>query len=376
MAALVRKLLAKSSRNRRQKFDAAIRLDKSGRTFVVCVLLIDIVGFSKRSVSSQRAVKGRFNAMLTNTLASVPRQSRIEVDTGDGVATAFFGDPEDALFAALAFLDQMRTIGGDWFVRIGINLGPIRVIHGVGGNRKLVGDGMNDVEAVMTSAAPGQVIVSHSYFEMLARICDSHPQLFARVEMTKEKHRKKRQFYRFVGEEIDAKRIMREILGRSRSHLPSSSPHTFRRVLDHGASSLQGFFSKGVNISASVAMLLLVSLAAWWTLSGNTNSWPSGASGAPTAQSTKGVAKSVTAIDAESGAPETIVMTKGVILLLVQPWGEIYIDGVRRGISPPLKSLKLAQGKYRIEVRNGEFAPYRDTIEVKNGQTHKVIHTF
>ena len=379
MATLVRKLPTKSSGNRPRMFDDSVLLEKTNRTFIVCVLLIDIVGYSKRSVSSQRAVKEHFNAMLTNALANVPRQSRIEVDTGDGAATAFFGDPEDAFFAALAFIDQMRTIGGDCVVRIGINLGPIKVICGVSGNRKLIGDGISDAEAVMAIAAPGQVVVSHSYFDMLARICDSHPRLFACVEMPNNKHRKARKFYRFIGEEIDAKTIMREIFDRAGTHLVTSSQHAARQGPDHSAASRQGVFFNGVMIAASVTVLL--SVTAWWTLRRDTNSPPGGVSVAAIAPSIKGAAISATSANAtsaqpESGTPETIAVTSGKLSLAVQPWGEIYVDGILRGISPPLKSLKLPVGKYRIEIRNGEFASYVETIEVQSGQAYKVTHRF
>ena len=66
----------------------------------------------------------------------------------------------------------------------------------------------------------------------------------------------------------------------------------------------------------------------------------------------------------------------GTVKLAIQPWGEIYVDGGKRGVSPPMKSLSLAPGKHRIEIRNGDFAPYKETIEVKSGGETTVQYVF
>ncbi|MDD5328539.1 MAG: serine/threonine protein kinase [Sulfuricella sp.] len=60
----------------------------------------------------------------------------------------------------------------------------------------------------------------------------------------------------------------------------------------------------------------------------------------------------------------------------VLPWGEVYIDGKKRGPSPPLKEIDLPAGEHRIEVRNADFPPYRETVELKAGDHHKIQHKF
>jgi hypothetical protein len=60
----------------------------------------------------------------------------------------------------------------------------------------------------------------------------------------------------------------------------------------------------------------------------------------------------------------------------VQPWGEIFVDGISRGVSPPLKTLNLAAGRHTVEVRNAGLAPYRVTIELKAGQPAAIRHVF
>lgn len=44
--------------------------------------------------------------------------------------------------------------------------------------------------------------------------------------------------------------------------------------------------------------------------------------------------------------------TTAVFTLQIQPWGVIHVDGVERGISPPIKQLVLAPGRHSILVSN------------------------
>jgi hypothetical protein len=41
--------------------------------------------------------------------------------------------------------------------------------------------------------------------------------------------------------------------------------------------------------------------------------------------------------------------------LQIQPWGVVYVDGVDRGVSPPVKRLVLAPGKHTIRIANPNF---------------------
>jgi hypothetical protein len=41
--------------------------------------------------------------------------------------------------------------------------------------------------------------------------------------------------------------------------------------------------------------------------------------------------------------------------LQIQPWGVVYVDGVDRGVSPPVKRLVLAPGRHTIRIANPNF---------------------
>jgi len=60
----------------------------------------------------------------------------------------------------------------------------------------------------------------------------------------------------------------------------------------------------------------------------------------------------------------------------VRPWGEIVVNGVSRGVTPPLKTLRLTPGKYSVTIRNTAQPPYRTTLEVKAGKPAMITHIF
>ena len=67
---------------------------------------------------------------------------------------------------------------------------------------------------------------------------------------------------------------------------------------------------------------------------------------------------------------------ESTVQFAVTPWGEIYLDGVKAGISPPLKELKVSAGKHTIEIRNLNFSPYSETLELRTGSVKKIKYKF
>jgi len=76
---------------------------------------------------------------------------------------------------------------------------------------------------------------------------------------------------------------------------------------------------------------------------------------------------------ADSEAPPPVPVR---VSINVRPWGEIVVNGVSRGVTPPLKTLRLPPGKYAVTIRNTAQPPYRTTLEVKPGKPAMISHTF
>ena len=75
--------------------------------------------------------------------------------------------------------------------------------------------------------------------------------------------------------------------------------------------------------------------------------------------------------------PAVSVMPANATLnLAISPWGEVYVDGKRVGVSPPLTTLRLEAGTHRVEIRNQAFEPYRDTVNLEPGTPLRIKHKF
>jgi eukaryotic-like serine/threonine-protein kinase len=68
--------------------------------------------------------------------------------------------------------------------------------------------------------------------------------------------------------------------------------------------------------------------------------------------------------------------TEGTVALAVTPWGEVLVDGVMYGVSPPLTQLTLPAGKHTVEIRNGSFPPFILEIDLAAGEKIQLQHRF
>ncbi|MCL4746874.1 MAG: hypothetical protein KJZ83_15890, partial [Burkholderiaceae bacterium] len=102
---------------------------------------------------------------------------------------------------------------------------------------------------------------------------------------------------------------------------------------------------------------------------------PQGSAPAPTPRvSARQGSASGPAAGAPSPAAPSAVAT-GTARLTVIPWGQVYVDGKLRGVSPPLKQLTLPEGRHEIEFRNGD-AVARRSVTVRAGRSVSVEHRF
>jgi class 3 adenylate cyclase len=193
--------------------------DTHSRTLVCGVLFIDIVGYSKKGVGEQVKLKQVFNDVLTSALEQVPPHERVVVDTGDGAAITFVGDPEGALFVALAVLDKV----GDLPLRLGINLGPVSLVKDINDRDNVVGDGINAAERVMSFAGEGQVLVSRSFFEVMSLLSSDYTALFRQEKSRTDKHDRAHELYA-VTDAVRVGRRVQEAQARQRSQRRAAAP--------------------------------------------------------------------------------------------------------------------------------------------------------
>lgn len=161
------------------------------------VVFADIVEYSQKLVSQQVMLKTRFSALLATTLEHTAAADRLVVDTGDGAALCFLGDPEDALFTANSLRSRVLETPDPQALRLrlGINLGPVRVVKDLNGHTNVIGDGINWAQRVMSFATPNQILVSRSYYEVVSRLSPEYVQLFHYAGLHRDKHVRAHEVY-------------------------------------------------------------------------------------------------------------------------------------------------------------------------------------
>lgn len=166
------------------------------RNLLGTILFLDLVGYSARSVDNQVAIKRLFNELISKALRGVAEDSRIIIDTGDGAAICFMGDPEEALHSGLLLRDLLtQRYGSQLSVRIGLHMGPVRVVSDLNDRLNVIGDGINVAQRVMDFAQPNQVLVSRPYYDVISRITDDTADMFSYLGQYEDKHGRIHELY-------------------------------------------------------------------------------------------------------------------------------------------------------------------------------------
>jgi class 3 adenylate cyclase len=179
-------------------------LDTANRTFICSVVFIDLVGYSKKPVTEQIRLKTSLTNNLSEAIKDIPVNDRIILDTGDGAAISFLGDPEDALFVTLSLREAMMReamtstmveASGDDSVRMGINLGPVKLVKDINGHPNIIGDGINVAQRIMSFARPAQIVVSRSYYDVVSNLASEYAKLFTYEGSRTDKHVREHEIY-------------------------------------------------------------------------------------------------------------------------------------------------------------------------------------
>src|SRR5438046_1233038 len=316
-------------------------MESSGRTLVCSVLFLDIVEYSKKPVAEQLELKQMFNRSLSTALEQVPQRDRIILDTGDGAAVTFMGDPEDALFAALA----VRNMAAEVAVRLGVNLGPVRLVKDLNGQMNIIGDGINVAQRVMSFAQPGQLLVSRSFYEVVSCLSRDYANLFHHEGARTDKHVREHDVYSVIGGTPAGRRLADTV---SQTLEDEASTRWLSRTgplgLRHSALVISGVLL-AVLVAGGVGARAL--LEPPQTQANTVSQAPAATPSAtgPVAPKAETPAKKFAA-RVERKATEKLAAGAGRLELAVAPWGEVLVDGKSRGVSPPLRVLDVSAGAH------------------------------
>jgi class 3 adenylate cyclase len=355
-------------------------LESAGRTLVCSVLFLDIADYSQKPVAEQLQLKQAFNQALAVALEQVAPRDRIILDTGDGAAITFMGDPEDALFAAMAMRDLSATVPA----RLGVNLGPVRLVKDLNGQMNIIGDGINVAQRVMSFARPGQLLVSRSFYEVVSCLSRDYATLFRHEGSRTDKHVRAHEVYAVVGPTPGPRRV-----DEAESRTEGAPPGAVGWLSGTGPLGLR----RSALVAAPLAFLLIVAsgVAARSLMPGEkpgakppAKSEVTTAKAEPMTPPAAPAAGGAAAIEPEAPPKKPVARlekkgekSKAARLeLAVAPWGEVLVDGKSRGVSPPLRVLEVSPGPHTIEIRNTTFPAHVARVEVKPGEAVKIQHRF
>src|SRR5215469_728784 len=134
------------------------------------VLFLDIVGYSKLSVSEQHAQVEELNEIvrLCEQFRKAEAANRLlKIPTGDGMALVFYRSPEEPAQCAVEISRALKD-NPHLQVRMGIHSGPVSGVVDVNERTNVAGSGINTARRVMDCGDAGHILLSRHVAEDLA----------------------------------------------------------------------------------------------------------------------------------------------------------------------------------------------------------------
>jgi hypothetical protein len=293
---------------------------------------------------------------------------------------------------------------------MGINLGPVRLVKDINGQPNIVGDGINVAQRVMGFADPGQVLVSRSYYDAVSRLSQEYAGMFHYQGSRTDKHVREHEVYAIgypgdftstqrtasIKQRVENAKGFERVLAMARDYWD----RFLHRVSIWERKGLEAYRNatnpqRAAAIGGAVAFLFLVTFGIYKLA--HRPAPPQVKPAAPlVAQAPVSVAPAVPAPASapastvaegekkvqgvkQSARVRTLAETTGgpaVVSLVVAPWGEIYLDGKKQGVSPPLLELQVVAGTHKLEIRNSTFPAFKQEIKAKPGAKITIRHRF
>jgi TolB-like protein/Tfp pilus assembly protein PilF len=146
-----------------------IEIKKEIELEIAHVLFIDIVGYSKLSISDQHAAIEELNQVVraSEQFQRAEAASRLtRIPTGDGMALAFYTSPEAPVQCAVEISRALKE-HPRLQLRMGIHSGPVGGMVDVNEGANLAGAGLNIAHRVMDCGDAGHILLSKHVAEDL-----------------------------------------------------------------------------------------------------------------------------------------------------------------------------------------------------------------
>ena len=138
---------------------------------IAYVLFIDVVGFTRLLINEQGDVLNSLNSVIRKTAAFQSAEAAgklVRLPAGDGMALAFFTQPEAPVRCALEISEALKNHPG-LQVRMGIHSGPVSAVTDVNDRSVVAGTGINMAQRVMDCGDAGHILLSRRIADDLAQ---------------------------------------------------------------------------------------------------------------------------------------------------------------------------------------------------------------
>ncbi len=361
---------------------------------ICSIAFVEIVDYAKKPVDAQMRAKDQFNALVARALSGVPAAERIVLNTAEGVAISFLGNAEACLYFALALRDASASEAAELPpFRTGINAGPVRLVKDPNGRPNLIGDGMSVGQRIVGFAEPNQILASATFHEAISKLDPEYAKLFDSV-----------------GTRTDAQVREHALYALNQNPAPARSQRTRTPVHAASSSARGGFAALGASLlgrppiatALAVALILATAVALRQVVqrpdsvvstaaivktptpeplapaAAPSTKQPAPAEPLPSAPAAPPSAKAAAAPlpPAPPARAGESSMATGTLRLTVVPWGEVYVNGEKAGVAPPLREVALKPGRHRVEIRSPGFATHAQAVDVRAGEEIRIRHRF
>jgi len=326
-------------------------------------------------------------------------------------------------------LEGPQPPGPQLKMRLGINLGPVRLVKDINGQPNIIGDGINVAQRVMSFSEPGQILVSRSFYEVVSCLSEGYGRLFHYEGSRTDKHVREHEIYTVQATSASLHRTTTTTKP-SRQQLSGSGAIVLDK-LSQTAAVVTDNLRRKPRLGTAVAMVAILTVAVGLRVGRQPAAAPvasppspppraavapapapvkeagpeqkPAAPGKPAAASAKPAtapSKTAAALSRFGAGPAkpkpataTAVPTPGeeieeapvavaeiaapaTVSFAISPWGEVHVNGKMRGISPPLRNVDLTPGRHRIEIRNADFPPHVEIVDARSGSRIRIRHKF
>jgi hypothetical protein len=183
---------------------------------------IDVVGLSDLSMSVRKQITkiDVLNRLIgsCNVFSTTPKNGKIILPTGDGMAIGFFLNPELPLQLSIQFQKKLSEYNQDKSeedmigVRIGLSSGPVFVNNDINNNKNLWGPGIVLARRVMDLGDNLHILIADRLAEELIALSDENREIIKQIGEYEIKHRQIIKLYSVYSKEFGNPNIPEKVV--------------------------------------------------------------------------------------------------------------------------------------------------------------------